>query len=163
MADRYPAQQISLRSASAEKIILQSEEHGRITTIGIVDCASAHWMVHPGAVYLHEGEVFRVESLDLEKNFAALIPSESDYYTEPRLETTFLLLEKYQEQPIRGASKSFGELSVTTQLTGYRKIQWYTQEFLGMEELLLPPTELVTTGFWITLQEDTINRLREAQ
>ena len=163
MADRYPAQYISLRSASAEKIILQSEVQGRSVTIGVVDHASAHWMVHPGAIYLHEGEIYRVDALDLENKFATLILSESDYYTEPRLETTFQLLEEYQEQLVKGASKVFGELEVTTQLIGYRKIQWTTQEFLGMEELQLPPTELVTTGYWITLGEDTVNRLREVQ
>ena len=163
MADRYPAQQIPLRSASAEKIALQLEEWGRFNTIGAVDQRSAHWMVHPGAVYLHEGEVYRVKELNLEEHFASLIPFEGDYYTEPRLETTFQLLDKIQEIPVKGALKAFGEINVITQLIGYRKIKWFTQEPLGVEEYQLPPTELITTGYWITIGENTVNRLRDIQ
>ena len=36
-------------------------------TIGQVDLASAPWMVHPQAIYLHEGQTYLVEELDLEQ------------------------------------------------------------------------------------------------
>jgi DEAD/DEAH box helicase domain-containing protein len=83
MAEGYPAQAISLRSASAETITLQSEIDGLMTTIGSVDIPSAPNMVHPGAVYMHEGLVFLVEDLDLENHIAHLKPTEVDYYTQP--------------------------------------------------------------------------------
>jgi DEAD/DEAH box helicase domain-containing protein len=47
MADSYPAASLSLRSASAENIVLQVEDGKTPWTLGEVDIASAPWMVHP--------------------------------------------------------------------------------------------------------------------
>jgi DEAD/DEAH box helicase domain-containing protein len=48
-----------------------------------VDGESALWMVHPGAIYLHEAQSYFVKDLNLEEHIAYLKPIESDYYTEP--------------------------------------------------------------------------------
>jgi DEAD/DEAH box helicase domain-containing protein len=161
MADQYPAQDISLRSASPETVLLQVEDGDEWTTIGQVDQASAYWMVHPGAVYLHEGRAYLVEELDLEQHIARLRVAEVDYYTQPRRETTVQLLGKSDEVEARGATKAHGEIAVTTQVIGFRKLKWYTQEQLGLGEVSLPPTELQTTGYWVALAEGTLTRLRE--
>ena len=47
-------------------------------------------------------------------------------------------------------------------MTGFRKRRWYTHETLGQEPLDLPPTDLQTTGYWVSLSEETVTRLREA-
>ncbi len=161
MADQYPAQDVSLRSASPEAVLLQARDGDEWTTIGQVDQASAHWMVHPGAVYLHEGRVYLVEELDLEQHIARLRAAEVDYYTQPRRETTVQLLDKLDEIEACGATKSHGEIAVTTQVIGFRKVKWFTHEQLGLGEVSLPPTELVTTGYWVALTEGTVGRLRE--
>jgi DEAD/DEAH box helicase domain-containing protein len=44
---------------------------------------------------------------------------------------------------------------------GFRKIRWFTNETLGQEPLDLPPSELQTTGYWLTLSEQTVNYLKE--
>ena len=46
-------------------------------------------------------------------------------------------------------------------VTGFRKRSWYTHENLGEEPLDLPPTDLITTGYWVSLSEETVSRLRE--
>jgi DEAD/DEAH box helicase domain-containing protein len=43
---------------------------------------------------------------------------------------------------------------------GFRKVKWFTHEQLGLAELSLPPTELVTTGYWSALTQETVARLR---
>ena len=161
MADQYPAQTTSLRSASANNVILQSIIDDTPLTIGEVDRASAHWMVHPGAVYIHEAQTFLVESLDLEQNLASLQQVETDYYTEPRIETSVVLEGKFEEVPVQGATKVHGTIQVTSQLTGFRKLRWYTHELLAYNELSLPPTTLSTTGYWLSLDDSTIEGLRE--
>lgn len=162
MADQYPAQGVSLRSASAENVLLQAgTDEAAPITIGEVDQASACWMVHPQAIYLHEGQTYIVEDLDLEEHIARLRPVASDYYTEPRLETTVELLEKLSEAATTGGSKAFGEINVTTQLNGFHKVKWYTHERLGLGEVTLPPTQLQTTGYWLALDDNTVARLRE--
>ena len=57
---------------------------------------------------------------------------------------------------MKGAEKKWGELQVTTQVTGFRKRRWYTHENLGEEPLDLPPTDLQTTGYWLSLSEETV-------
>jgi DEAD/DEAH box helicase domain-containing protein len=161
MADAYPAQGVSLRSASAETILLQASDDGRPITIGRIDWASALWMVHPEAIYLHEAQVYRVAELDLEQKVARLQRTESDYYTLPRNETTVELVEKNAEAPAPGAQKALGELLVTRRVVGFQKVRWFTHEVLAIEPLDLPATELLTTGYWIAPDQAVIERLRE--
>ncbi len=162
MADQYPAANISLRSASPQSFVLQTITDDHPQTIGIVDGESATWMTHPGAVYLHEAQQYFVEELNLEQHSARLRPIASDYYTEPLRGTTVEVLSESAQAMAQGAEKKWGELQVTTQVTGFRKRRWYTHENLGEEPLDLPPSELQTTGYWLSLSEETIARLREA-
>ena len=162
MADQYPAANISLRSASPQGVVLQTTGDDRPQTIGTVDGESALWMVHPGAVYLHEAQSFFVKSLNLEEHIAYLKPVESDYYTEPLRSTEVTVLSTSAQAAVLGSDKAWGELQVTTQVTGFRKRRWYTHENLGEEPLDLPPTDLMTTGYWVSLSEETVSRLREA-
>ncbi len=171
MADAYPAANISLRSASPANVVLQTMDDGP-RTIGEVDLASAPWMVHPRAVYLHEGQQYYVQELDLTRNLAALIPVGLDYYTEPLRETSITVLSISAKAALpspfrRGAGgevgeKEWGELQVTTQVTGFRKRSWLSGENLGEEPLDLPPSDLQTTGYWLSLSEATLSRLRES-
>jgi len=88
MADHYPAAGVSLRSASPDTILLQVNDAETSITIGEVDLASAPHLVHPQAIYLHEGEAYMVEELDLVQHIARLRPVSADYYTEPKSDTT---------------------------------------------------------------------------
>jgi DEAD/DEAH box helicase domain-containing protein len=162
MADQYPAANISLRSASPQGVVLQTMTHERPLTIGTVDGESALWMVHPGAIYLHEAQQYFVKELNLEDHIARIKSIESDYYTEPLRGTEVTVLSETSQAAVPGGDKKWGELQVTTQVTGFRKRRWYTHENLGEEPLDLPPTDLQTTGYWISLSEETVTRLREA-
>ncbi len=166
MADKYPAQNVSLRSASTETVLLQVPFEGEagdntLQTIGEVDAASSIWMTHPGAVYMHEGTTYLVRDLNLEQHIATLEPAGVDYYTEPRQEVVVQQVEKYSEEAVRGGIKAYGEIQVTSQVIGFRKIRWHTNETLGTENLSLPPSELLTTGYWLALSDETVGKLRE--
>jgi DEAD/DEAH box helicase domain-containing protein len=156
MADQYPAEGVSLRSASADQVLLQVEG----VTIGEVDRESAYWMVHPEAIYLHEAQSFVVDELDLEHGIARLRVTDADYFTQPGSETTVQLLDKLAETETHGASKAHGEIAVTTQVNGFKKVRWFTHENLGGGVVSLPPTELHTTGYWLALKQETIESLR---
>ena len=166
MADKYPAQNVSLRSASTERVLLQvpimdGDKQSKLQTMGEVDASSSHWMTHPGAVYMHEGTTFLVKDLDFEKHLAILEPTNVDYYTEPRREVIVQQVEKLAIANVSGGEKAYGEIQVTSQVTGFRKVRWHTNETLGVENLSLPPTELLTTGYWLALSDDTVGKLRE--
>jgi len=174
MADTYPAAAVSLRSASPENVLLHIEDGQSARLLGEVDLASAAWMVHPRAIYLHEGQQYFVQDLNLTRNTATLIPVALDYYTEPLRQTEVSLLATLDITPCpfakhssgapsgtgESCTKAYGELQVTTHVTGFRKRQWLGGENLGEEPLDMPPSELQTTGYWLTLSEQTIEVLR---
>jgi DEAD/DEAH box helicase domain-containing protein len=164
MSEQYPARDISLRSTSPEPVVLQTRQDTsdeEPVLIGQVDQGSARWMVHPGAVYLHQGQQYLVEELDLETHIAWLRPTRLDYYTRPRSEKTVQLVERLAQTEVLGATKSHGEIRVTEQVIGFRKVRWFTHEQLGMGELTLPPIQLQTMGYWLSPTEQTIATLRE--
>jgi DEAD/DEAH box helicase domain-containing protein len=161
MSDQYPAANISLRSASPQSVVLQTTMDERPLTIGTVDGESATWMTHPGAIYLHEAQSYFVDELNLEEHIARLRPIESDYYTESLRSTEITVQSGTAQAAVLGGDKSWGELQVTTQVTGFRKRRWYTHENLGEEPLDLPASDLQTTGYWLSLSEETVTRLRE--
>ena len=168
MADQYPAAEISLRSASPESIVIQSTDPsttlkaGYPQTIGEIDLASAFWMVHPQAIYMHEGQQYFVHDLDLERHTASVTAVSLDYYTQPQRRTEIALLGELEREPAPGGEKGYGEIQVTSQVVGFKKLRWFTYENLGEEPLDLPPSEMQTTGYWLALSEETISHLREA-
>lgn len=163
MRDAYPAANISLRSASPQSVVLQAaDEDGKPTAIGTVDGESASWMVHPGAVYMHEAQQYFVQELDLENHIAQLIPVGLDYYTEAQQRSEIQIFNEMAQAAVPGGGKGYGEIQVTTQVVGFKKLRWFTNENLGEEPLDMPPSELQTTGYWLTLSEETLSHLREA-
>ena len=155
MADAYPAASVSLRSASPENVILHVDGGERPFVIGEVDIESAPWMVHPRAVYLHEGQQYFVQDLNLAEGRAALIPVALDYFTEPLRETSVEVLSAAAQT----LQKAWGEVQVTTQVTGFRKKAWVGGENLGQEPLDLPPTEMQTTAYWLSISDDIVDSL----
>jgi len=163
MQDAYPAANISLRSASPQSVVLHTTaDDGRPTIVGTVDGESASWMVHPGAIYMHEAQQYFVQELDLENRIAHLVPVGLDYYTEPQQQSEIQITSLNEQIAIRGCEKGYGEIQVTTQVVGFRKLRWFTNENLGQEPLDLPPSELQTTGYWVVLSESALKSLRDA-
>ena len=159
MSDAYPAANISLRSASPENVVLQTTDD-RPQIIGEVDLASAYWMIHPEAIYIHEGQQYFVHELNLDRKVATLTAVALDYYTEPQRETEIQVLSESALTEVHGGEKGWGEIQVTTQVVGFKKLRWFTQENLGEAPLDLPPTELQTTGYWLTLSNAAVEGLR---
>ncbi len=157
--DQYPSQDVSLRSTSGDSFLLHVEEDDRLTTIGEVDQASVDWMVHPNAIYLHQGQTFFVEALELEKKYVRLTPFDGDYYTQPLMEQNIQIISEERIRSIFGGKIHFGEIEVTRQLKGFRKISWQTREILATEDLELPPRTLRTVGYWIEMNPQSIQLL----
>ena len=162
MAEGYPAAKVSLRTASPNNVVLMSEEGGPPRTIGQVDLESAYWMVHPNAVYLHGGQQYHVQNLDLESGKATLVPVSLDYYTEPTREDEIELVEIAATNSAPGGEISRGEIIVHSKVTGYKKKNWSSSEILDMVPLQMPETELNTIGYWFVISPTSLASLAEA-
>lgn len=153
--EAYPAAEVSLRNISDQVQILAGKE-----LIGWVDGASALWMVHPGAIYLDKGDTWIVTRLDLERRQAEIEPVEANYFTQTTRETEIEVNNLMNRQPAQGADKCLGQVTVTTTITGFKKLKFYTQEIIGREPLDLPPTHLQTVAWWIGLADKTVARVK---
>ncbi len=163
LSDRYPSSDISLRTTSPHQVVLELRtDDDQVSLLGTIDQESAIWMVHPGAVYIQQGEFYRVEDLDLNNHKASLLPFHGEYYTEAIRNSEFDSLNLLREERISGGTKFFGEIQVTSMVSAFKKINWKQYELLGMEDLDLPPTVLTSMGFWITLSEAAETSLRNS-
>lgn len=162
MQSEYPSASISLRNATAERIDLKRLTGDTWEVFGTVDLISSYWMIHPDAIYLHEGISYRVDVLDLDNNYAQLTIVSEDYYTEPRESLSFEILSRTAEADKSGFHIGCGDLQVTNQVTGYRKIKNHSHEILGFGLVDLPAYTYDTKGFWMILHPASVEKLRLA-
>ncbi len=160
VSDDYPSQHVSLRSTASSSILLQSETDGQRTVIGEVDYNSGLWMVHPGAIYIHGGETYRVENLDLEKNIATLVPCNDDYITEPVSSIEVEVVHEKQTRNLPNFLLKRGEILVRSTIKGFKRIKWETREIIDYSDLSLPETTLRTEGYWMILKEKCVEQMR---
>ena len=161
--DSYPAHHVSLRSAGNETVLIHAAADGRAPIIiGEIDQQSAPFLLHEGAIYIHEGRSHLVEQLDLEQKVARVSEVEVDYYTEATTETAIDLLEEHAHSIQQGAAVGYGELLVRSQVMSYRRIKRFTHETLGVAPLDYPPREWETSGYWLSVLPQTQEMLMRA-
>jgi DEAD/DEAH box helicase domain-containing protein len=148
-----PAPGIGLRSGAAEEYRI-ADADGRL--VGTVDGSRAFEAVHPGAIYLHQGQTYRVESLDLDDRAAIVEPADGDEYTQVRSETSVHVLSTEATRAIGKMQLHLGAVEVTSHVTGYDRRDVHTHMSLGREPLDLPPTRLVTRAFWYTVAPEVL-------
>jgi DEAD/DEAH box helicase domain-containing protein len=135
---------------------------GDSRVLGNVDAISALELLYPEAVYLHEGETFVVRQLDLEAKTAYVERKEVDYYTNPVIDQSVLLRRARERSQWAGASIGFGDLTVTWFTSFFKKIRFFSVDSIGFGILDLPPQDIDTTGFWITIPDELRGELRAA-
>ncbi|MEV1245048.1 DEAD/DEAH box helicase [Nonomuraea sp. NPDC049750] len=148
-----------IRGGGGAPIQVVESATGRL--LGSVDEPSAHTTVHTGAVYLHQGETYLVELLDLEAGVALVGGAEPDYTTFARDVTEISVLASLRSHDLGPGSLHFGEVEVTRQVVSYLKRRLQSGEMLGDEPLDLPPRTLRTRAVWWTLPASEVAALAE--
>jgi len=157
----YPAQSINIRSISGENFaLLDTSTDSLLETI---EASTAFSRVHPGAIYLHQGESYLVTELDLANRTAYAEPTTASYYTQAK-EITDLRIVKVIRNRSCGQTKVYlGEVEVTTTVVGFRKKAQFTEEVIGEESLNLPPCHFPTIALWFDLPPEVTSRLVKKQ
>jgi DEAD/DEAH box helicase domain-containing protein len=149
-----------IRGGGGAPIQVVESSTGRL--LGSVDEPSAHTAVHTGAIYIHQGETFLVELLDLEAGVALVSSASPDYSTFARDITDISILAAQRSHPLGPGTLHFGEVEVTRQVVSYLKRRLHSGEMLGDEPLDLPPRTLRTRAVWWTLPASAVAPLAEA-
>jgi DEAD/DEAH box helicase domain-containing protein len=153
-----PHRLVDVRSASGALFAIVDQETGAL--LGTVDESRAYWHVHPGAIYLHQGEQYEVSELDLAGRVAVVAKSDADYYTQTRDITDVEVLQVIDEGAINEVPALFGDVRVTRQVVGFQRKLSSTQETIDEVGLSLPPQTLVTRALWWLLPKRLLLRAR---
>jgi DEAD/DEAH box helicase domain-containing protein len=151
-----PHSQVDVRSASGHLFAIVDAETGAL--LGTVDESRAHYHVHPGAVYLHQGEQFEVLQLDLERKVAVVSRSDADYYTQSRDVTDVEVLRTIEDGMVGAVPAAFAEVRVTRQVVGFQRKSTATSEVIDLVPLDLPPQTLTTKALWWLIPDSLLDR-----
>lgn len=147
--DRWPAAKVNIRNADGAPVVLRDVESKRI--IEQIPASRAPFEIHPGAVYLHQGDTYVVRQLTDQEALAQ--HAQLGYYTQPR-DITDIAIERVIEQRALGpATLCLGVVAVTRQVTGYRRKEHHSEALLSEHDLALPPQTFRTQAVWWTLPE----------
>jgi DEAD/DEAH box helicase domain-containing protein len=149
----WPSHDVGLRNGSTHEVRIALADG---SLVGTVDHARAGHLVHPGAIYLHQGQSYRVNELDLEDGAAIVEAVDGGEWTQPRSTTEITLLDEERHREVGRSRLALGTVQVRTQVIGYKRFDRFTGELLGTEPLFLPPGELVTRAFWYTIGHDLL-------
>ncbi len=147
MGRSYPAFEANIRSLGRKPVkLIDTTAEGHV--LEVMDAGAAPVRVHPGAIYLHQGETYRVRKLDLNVREAGLVPVTVDYYTQPREINQVRIVQPLRQKAFRRMQACFGVVRVTRQVVGYRKIRHFSEKRSKEIALNLPPASFETMALW---------------
>jgi DEAD/DEAH box helicase domain-containing protein len=151
-----PHRLVDIRSATGRLFSIVIEETGEL--LGTVDESRAYYHVHPGAVYLHQGEQFEVRALDVATRVALVSRVDPDYYTQSRDTTDIEVVGADQDAMTGDVPTFYGTVRVTNQVVGFVRKHVATGETLEVVPLVMPMQELETRAVWWAVPNATIAR-----
>jgi DEAD/DEAH box helicase domain-containing protein len=168
----FPAEGISLRSATADNVVIVDITGGRNAVIGEMDRPSAKELIFKNAVYLHRGRQYLVEDLDIENRKCLVREAEVNYFTDGLVKTDIKVLAEDEGEEVRreeGGRRSEEEdgggesaaravlcdVLVRSQAAKFKKIRFHTHENIGYGEITMPEEEMQTRSLALCFGPET--------
>lgn len=157
----YPAQSVNIRSTSGENFAVIDTSTGAL--METVEASVAIFQIHPGAIYLHQGEAYLVTRLDLAGRIAYAEPTTATHYTQTKEITDLRIVRVSRSNSLGPVNVHLGEVEVTTTVVGFKKKAQFTEEVIGEEPLDLPPQTFPTVALWFDLPPQVVSQITESQ
>lgn len=149
--DPHPA--VDIRGSTGGQIAILEADTGRM--LGSAGAGQAASSVHPGAVYLHQGESYVVDSLDFEDGIA-FVHAEDPGYTTFAREITDISVTGPGERVDHGpVTIGLVPVSVTNTVVGYLRRRM-DGEVIDFVELDMPPRTLDTMAVMCTITPEAL-------
>ena len=145
---KLPHRDVNIRGTGARYQIVDKQS-GK--NRGEIDEFRAFHETHPGAVYLHRGDSYLVDSLDLNNRIIVVAKANVDYYTQVRGSKEVEILDIHDRKPIWGTTAYTGTIKVTDQVTEYVLRHITTKKIIDKVDLDLPPQIFETEGLWFKI------------
>lgn len=156
---QYPAGEFSMRNIDQNKYQLINKETG--ANITEMDEEQAFHEIHPGAVYMHDGNFYQVVEMNLETKMVYALPFNGNYYTVPGSESNIRVIHCHKEKTWGRTELHFGDVNVADFVYMYKKLQFHNHQNLGFEQLKRPLTKNYDTeAAWIKIPSEVVRVYR---
>ncbi|NIA24993.1 MAG: DEAD/DEAH box helicase [Gammaproteobacteria bacterium] len=152
---RRPAPGVSIRSSGGHQYQILDVTSGEL--LGTLEEVRVFSQAHPGAVYLHQGDSYLVDTLDTELHEVHVTPAEVDWYTQPHEEKLLEVLDVTEYRSIGSIRHSVGRVLVESRVVAYRRKKIGSGDILSTEPLDLPPVRLETDAVWFTIPDEVVD------
>ncbi|MCL2281617.1 MAG: DEAD/DEAH box helicase [Dehalococcoidia bacterium] len=153
----YPAGDVNIRTASGDHFSLIDARNGKL--LETLELSHAFMQAHLGAVYLHQGESYKVTEFDLSGKVIKAEPCANNYYTVAKDLTDVRILSTHKEKAFGTLKVYLGEVKVSMDVVSYKKKKHFTEEALGEEPLSLPTQCFSTVALWFDLPHEAVNNI----
>jgi DEAD/DEAH box helicase domain-containing protein len=160
-ANTRPHRLVDIRSVGLSYTIVK-DIGGTTSPLGKNEGVRALKECHSGAVYLHRGETYTVESLDLENKVIHAVPANVPYFTRALSVKETEILETMASKPAGNFIIRLGRVRVTEHITSYEVRQLFSHALLAKNPLDLPPQTFETVGFWIEIEPILASKIKKA-
>jgi DEAD/DEAH box helicase domain-containing protein len=166
-SDAYPAEEVSLRTATPQNFVIHETTQGN-RILAEIDYDSAQEMIHEQAIYLHQARTYYVDQLDWERRRAYVREINADYYTDAVAKSDLKVLAVDEKESVAEAvsplhSRCFGVVRVTTTVPKFKKIKFETHENVGFGDIALPELELQTEAAWWSFRPELDGEFKAKQ
>lgn len=163
----FPAGDYSLRNMDQTRFKLILDESGESgqqiqepygsRVITEMDESQAYHELHPGAVYMHEGALYEVLTLDLVSRTAAAVPFSGNYYTVPAGEMDTKILQVFEETEFGRMRVHFGDININEMIYMFKKLQFHNHQNLGYVQLPeVLQKDYDTESTWMEIPQNVI-------
>ncbi len=150
---RAPAPDVNIRTSGGA--VYTIGQHGG-ELLGSIDEERAFSQCHPGAIYLHQGDSYVVEELDLHRREVVVRRADVGYYTQPKVDKDILVRHMGTTKRLGRIDVHWGKVEVESQVVAYQRKEISGGAILSTEPLDLPARTFETESFWFTFGPDVI-------
>ncbi|BBA86069.1 DEAD/DEAH box helicase [Mycobacterium pseudoshottsii] len=150
-----PHAAVDIRGSIGGQVVIVEADTGRL--LGNVGADQAPVSVHPGAVYLHQGESYVVDSLDTEEGLAFVHAADPGYATFARELTDIAVTGSGERLEFGPVTVGLAPVTVTHQVVGYLRRR-LSGEVIDFVELDMPEHVLPTTAVMYTITAEELLR-----
>jgi DEAD/DEAH box helicase domain-containing protein len=147
-----PAGSVSIRNSGGSSFSIFDAAADAV--LGTLEENQTFNQAHPGAVYLHQGDTFVVDQLDLANRTVRVHPEQVGYYTQAQEEKYLEILETRDQGKVGRLLHHVGSVRVESHVVAFKRKQIGSGEVISFDRLDLPPVVFETDAVWWTIPDD---------
>ncbi|WP_188546619.1 DEAD/DEAH box helicase [Rhodococcoides trifolii] len=152
-AGATPHAAVDIRGGIGSQISIVDGHSGRV--LGTVDGGRAPATTHPGAVHIHQGETFVVDSLDFDDHLALVHPEEPEWTTSAREVTEIVIEDVHDARNYGEVTVALVQVEVSHQVVSYLR-RLPSGEVLDSVDLDMPVQRLNTRAVMYTITPELL-------